>query len=233
MWNRNVDTFLGCTSDYEAADIVLFGAPFDGTTSFRPGTRFGPAAIRKESYGFESYSPHLDKDLFDLSVFDGGDLELSLGNTEKILKEIETKTDMLLNDDKLPFMLGGEHLVTLGSVRSVVKKYPDLKIIHFDAHTDLRDDYLGEKLSHASVIRRCHELTGDNRIFQFGIRSGEREEFLWSGEHTKLHRYNTDGLAPVIYALAGQPVYLTVDLDVMDPSVFPRHRNTRARWDKL
>jgi agmatinase len=221
MWNRNIDAFLGCTSDYEAADIVLFGAPFDGTTSYRPGTRFGPAAIRRESYGFETYSPHLDKDLLDLSVFDGGDLELGFGNTERVLAEIEAKTAMILADGKLPFMLGGEHLVTLGSVRSVVKSYPDLKIIHFDAHTDLRDDYLGERLSHASVIRRCHELTGDNSIFQFGIRSGERAEFLWGSRHTGLHRYSTEGLAPVIYSLAGRPVYLTVDLDVLDPSVFP------------
>lgn len=221
MWNRNADTFLGCTSSYEEAGIVLFGAPFDGTTSYRPGTRFGPAAIRRESYGLESYSPYLDKDLLDLSVFDGGDLELGFGNTERVLSEIEAKTDMILGDGKLPFLLGGEHLVSLGAVRAAVRKYPDLNIIHFDAHADLRDSYLGEGLSHASVMRRCHELTGDRHIFQFGIRSGDREEFIWGREHTGLHLYNTDGLAPVIYALAGKPVYLTVDLDILDPSVFP------------
>jgi agmatinase len=219
--NRNIHTFIACDHEYEESDIVLFGAPFDGTTSYRPGTRFASAAIRNESYGIETYSPYLDKDLEDIKVFDAGDLEFGFGNTERVLQSIEEMTEMILNDNKKPLMIGGEHLVTLGSVRAVAKKYPDLRIIHFDAHADLRDEYLGEKLSHASVIRRCHEIVGDDSIYQFGIRSGDREEFLWAKDHVFTQKFNLERLDAVVELLQGKPVYLTIDLDVLDPSVFP------------
>lgn len=222
MWNKNVETFLACTGDYASSPVVLFGAPFDGTTSFRPGTRFGPAAIRHESYGLESYSPYLDRDLGDLCIFDGGDLELCFGNTQKVLDEITAAAERILEDGKFPFLLGGEHLVTLGAFRSIVKTYPDVRVVHFDAHADLRDDYLGEPLSHACVIRRCHELVGDGRIFQFGIRSGDLSEFQFSRMgHTEMNCFGTANLAQTIRRLAGRPVYLTVDLDVLDPAAFP------------
>lgn len=174
MLKNNVETFLACDAPYEDAKIVLFGAPFDSTTSFRPGTRFGSSAIRHESFGLETYSPYQDKDLEEYAVFDSGDLELCFGSSEMALQDIEERTATILQDGKLPFMVGGEHLVTLGAFRAVLKKYPDVQIIHFDAHTDLRDDYLGAKLSHACVIRRCHDLIGDGKIHQFCIRSGER-----------------------------------------------------------
>lgn len=219
--NRNIHTFLACDHEYEESDIVLFGAPFDGTTSYRPGTRFASAAIRNESYGIETYSPYLDEDLTDIKVFDAGDLEFGFGNTERVLQTIEQMTEQILTDGKLPMMVGGEHLVTLGSVRAAVKKYPNLHILHFDAHTDLREEYLGETLSHASVIKRCWELIGDGRIYQFGIRSGEREEFEWAKEHTFLQKFNLEHLEDAVEALQGKPVYLTIDLDVLDPSVFP------------
>ncbi len=219
--NRNIHTFIACDKEYEKSDIVLFGAPFDGTTSYRPGTRFASAAIRNESYGIETYSPYLDKDLTDIRVFDAGDLEFGFGNTERVLKTIEQMTEQILSDGKKPLMVGGEHLVTLGSVRAAIKRYPELHILHFDAHTDLRDEYLGETLSHASVIRRCWELLGDGRIYQFGIRSGDREEFLWAKDHVFLRKFNLNGLEEAIKALKGKPVYLTIDLDVLDPSVFP------------
>jgi len=219
--NRNIHTFIGCDHEYEDSDIVIFGAPFDGTTSYRPGTRFASAAIRSESYGIETYSPYLEEDLLDRKIFDAGDLELCFGNTERVLEEIEAMTQNILEDQKKPLMIGGEHLVTLGSVRAVVKKYPDLHILHFDAHADLREDYLGEKLSHASVMKRCWELVGDDKIYQFGIRSGDREEFLWAKDHVSTQKFNLDNLDPVIEILQGKPVYLTIDLDVLDPSVFP------------
>lgn len=219
--NRNIHTFIACDHEYEDSDIVLFGAPFDGTTSYRPGTRFASAAIRNESYGIETYSPYLDLDLLDRQIFDAGDLEFGFGNTERVLSTIEEMTDNILKDQKKPLMIGGEHLVTLGSVRAVIKQYPDLHIIHFDAHADLRDDYLGEKLSHASVMRRCHELVGDDRIYQFGIRSGDREEFLWAKDHVFTQKFNLDRIDQVVECLRGKPVYLTIDLDVLDPSVFP------------
>ena len=219
----NIETFIGCDGSYEAADIVLFGAPFDSTASFRPGSRFGPAAMRHESFGLETYSPYQDADLTDCAVFDSGDLELCFGGAEQALADIEERAQTILRDGKLPLLLGGEHLVTLGSVRAVQKRYPDLHIIHFDAHADLRDDYLGAKLSHACVLRRCHDLLGDGRIHQFCIRSGEREEFRFAAAHTDLHPLNFDGLKETVEALrkADAPVYLTVDLDCLDPSLFP------------
>lgn len=223
MIERNVENFIGCDSDYEQADMVLFGAPFDSTTSFRPGARFGSSAMRHESFGLETYSPYQDKDLTDYQVFDSGDLELCFGNTESALADIEARTAEILEDGKLPVLIGGEHLVTLGAVRAVAKRYPDLHIIHFDAHADLRDDYLGTKLSHAAVMRRSYELTGDGRIHQFCIRSGEKAEFTFAKAHTDMHKFNFDGLENVVDALvkAGTPVYFTIDLDCLDSSVFP------------
>lgn len=222
MLSRNIETFIGCDASFDEADIVLFGAPFDSTTSYRPGTRFGPSAIRHESFGLETYSPYQDKDLTDYKIFDSGDLELCFGNTAKVLDAIRERAALILNSGKLPFLIGGEHLVTLGSVGSVVKKYPDLHIIHFDAHADLRDDYLGEKLSHACVLRRCHELVGDNRIFQFGIRSGDRSEFQWSQEgHTFMQKFTLEGIDRILEKIQGAPVYFTIDLDVLDSSCFP------------
>ena len=222
MLNKNVMTFIGCDCEYEDAKIVMFGAPFDSTTSYRPGTRFASPSIRNESYGLETYSPYQDKDMEDYGFyFDSGDLELSMGSSELALAAIRERTDTILNDGKLPFMIGGEHLVTLGAFQAVYGKYPDVEIIHFDAHTDLREEYLGVRLSHASVIRRCFDLLGDGRIHQFGIRSGMREEFIFAKEHTDLHKFSFDGLTECVEALAGKNVYFTIDLDVLDPSYFP------------
>ena len=187
MLKNNVETFLACDAPYEDAKIVLFGAPFDSTTSFRPGTRFGSSAIRHESFGLETYSPYQDKDLEEYAVFDSGDLELCFGSSEMALQDIEERTATISRTGNCLSWVGGEHLVTLGAFRAVLKKYPDVQIIHFDAHTDLRDDYLGAKLSHACVIRRCHDLIGDGKIHQFCIRSGEKAEWQFARQHTDLH----------------------------------------------
>ena len=221
--DRNVETFIGCDAPYQEASIVLFGAPFDSTTSFRPGARFGSAAMRHESFGLETYSPYQDADLTDYSVFDSGDIELCFGSAEQALRDIEERADTILKDGKLPLLLGGEHLVTLGSFRAVLRHHPNVHIIHFDAHADLRNDYLGAKLSHACVLRRCHELVGDGRIHQFCIRSGEREEFRFAAQHTNLHPFALDGLEETVRTLKGTntPVYFTIDLDCLDPTVFP------------
>ena len=219
----NVETFIGCESSFEEASVVLYGAPFDSTTSFRPGARFGPSAMRHESFGLETYSPYQDRDLMDIRVFDSGDLELCFGSSEMALLDIEKRAKEILNAGKFPLLLGGEHLVTLAAVRAAFHKYPGLHIIHFDAHADLRDDYLGAKLSHACVLRRCHELLGDNRIHQFCIRSGEREEFQFAAQHTDFHPFTFDGLQETVRELKEKqaPVYFTIDLDCLDPSVFP------------
>ena len=223
MLSPNVETFLACDNAYEEAKLVIFGAPFDSTTSYRPGTRFGPSAIRHESFGIETYSPYQDKDLEDYAIFDSGDLELCFGSSELALKDIEERAEIILNDGKFPLMIGGEHLVTLGAVRAALKKYPDLHVIHFDAHADLRDEYLGVPLSHACVLRRCHDLLGDGRIHQFCIRSGEREEFRFASQHTDMHKFSFDGLAEIIMDLKERnvPIYFTIDLDCLDPGFFP------------
>lgn len=218
---NNGPAFIGCESEYERAKIVLFGAPYDGTSSYRAGSRFAGSAMRSESFAIETYSPYQDKDLGEIAVFDAGDLELAFGNTARALDEIETFVRQVLDDGKMPVMLGGEHLVTLGAVRAVRDKYPHVHIIHFDAHTDLRDDYLGEKLSHATVMRRVWELLGDGRVFQFGIRSGDKSEFEWAKGHVFTNRFNLEALPEVVERLKGVPVYVTIDLDVMDPSIFP------------
>lgn len=221
MLKINTETFLECEKEYEKANIVLYGAPFDSTTSYRPGARFGCSAIRRESFGIESFSPYQNRDLVDAAVTDSGDIDLSIGDTKLCLAQIEERAEIILKDGKIPFLLGGEHLVTLGAFRAVQKRFPDVHIIHFDAHADLRDNYLGVTLSHACVLRRCHELIGDGRIHQFGIRSGEREEFLWGREHVETRRFDFEGLSDTVKRLREVPVYVTVDLDVLDPSVFP------------
>lgn len=220
---QNVETFIGCDANFEEAKIVLFGAPFDSTTSYRPGARFGSSAIRHESFGLETYSPYQNKDLCDIKVFDYGDLELCFGLAEAALLDIEKTAAEILNHNKLPFMIGGEHLVTYGAVKAAVEKYPNLHIIHFDAHADLREDYLGATLSHACVMKRCYDLIGNDKIHQFCIRSGEKSEFEFARDHTDMHPFNFDGLGELVNELreTHTPIYFTVDLDCLDPSIFP------------
>lgn len=218
---KNIETFIGCDNEYDESKIVIFGAPFDSTTSFRPGTRFASKVMRSESFGIETYSMYQDKDLEDSKVFDGGDLELCFGGPQKALNQIDEFTKKIVYDNKIPCMIGGEHLVSLGALRAVHKKYPDVNIIHFDAHADLRDDYLGEKLSHATVMHRIWDIVGDNKIFQFGIRSGDREEITWGKDHVFTSKFDFTGLEKIVESLKEKPVYLSIDLDVLDPSVFP------------
>lgn len=213
--------FMACDAEYKDAKIVLFGAPFDGTVSYRPGARFGPSAIRGESYGIETYSPYLERDLEELSVCDAGDLELPFGSCRKALDIIGEFVFQTVNDGKFPLMTGGEHLVSLGAVEALSQTYPDLHILHFDAHADLREDYLGDTLSHACVLRRCHEILGDDRIVQLGIRSMTAQERAWAKVHVIQYPFDFSHLEDAIKKLCGVPVYLTLDLDVLDPAFFP------------
>lgn len=219
--------FIGCDSTFEEAQAVIFGAPYDCTASYRAGARSAPSAIRGESFGIETYSPYQDKDLSDIRVFDSGDIELPFGDPVPVIKAVRERTAEILSAGKLPVMLGGEHLVTYGAVKAVTDKYGrDVSIIQFDAHCDLRRDYLGQRLSHASVMRLCHDIVGDGHIYQLGIRSGEREEFLFAKEHTKMFPSGVRGvsfdmLPNIVKELAGKRVYLTVDMDVLDPAYFP------------
>ena len=222
--NAQPNQFIGCDKAFDEAGIVLFGAPYDSTTSFRPGTRFGPSAMRSESFGIETYSMLQDRDIAeDASVFDSGDLELPFGAPGRALEMIEERAAEILDAGKIPFMIGGEHLVTLGAVRAAAKRHPGLVIVHFDAHADLRGDYLGVELSHACVLRRCHEILGDGRIFQFGIRSGTRDErrFMKDG-HVTTELFSDTTLPEAMKKIGREaPVYLTIDMDVLDPAEFP------------
>ncbi len=215
--------FIGCESSFEESDLILFGAPFDGTSTFRPGSRFGPNKIRIDSYGLETYSPYLNKDLLDYRIHDAGDIDLIFGNTSVALDTIKSFTERVLANNKRPLMIGGEHLVTLPALRAVYEKHRDIVLLHFDAHTDLREDYMGESLSHSTVIRKAWEFLGDNRIFQFGIRSGLKEEFIWAERegHTFINKFGYDKLESVVSKVKDKPVYVTIDLDILDPSVFP------------
>ena len=219
----NYTTFIASSEEYAPSRVVLFGAPYDSTTSFRPGTRFGPAAIRSESFGIETYSPLQDRDLEDFPFFDSGDLELPFGAPDRALEMIEARAEEILAAGKIPFLLGGEHLVTLGAVRAVAEGHPARHSIPFDAAAAVREDYLGVRLSHACVMRRCHDLLGDGRIFQFGIRSGTREEFAFMRDgHVVTEPFSDATLPQVVESIPPDaPVYLTIDMDVLDPSAFP------------
>lgn len=210
--------WMGACDTFEEADWVLVGLPYDGTTSFRPGTRFGPEAIRSASWGLETYSPLQDADLSCTSYFDAGELEFPQGNRDAILTMIRENARQVVQADKRWLGLGGEHLVTFPVIEAYVEKYPDLAVLHFDAHADLRDDYLGEKLSHATVLRRVVELVGPESLVQLGIRSGPQEEFAWMRKHGTLLEKRED-LPKALARLQSRPVFLTIDLDVLDPSI--------------
>jgi agmatinase len=210
--------WMGACETLEKADWVLVGLPYDGTTSFRPGTRFGPEAIRGASWGLETYSPLQNADLSCTSYYDAGELEFPLGNRDAILSMIRENARDVLAANKRWLGLGGEHLVTFPVIEAYVEKYPDLAVLHFDAHADLRDDYLGEKLSHATVLRRIVDLIGPERLVQLGIRSGPKEEFDWMRHHGTLLE-NRGDLPKALARLANRPVFLTIDLDVLDPSI--------------
>lgn len=216
------NVFILSGEDYDAAQAVIYGMPMDYTVSFRPGSRFGPSRIRQASVGLEEYSPYLDKHLEDIRYFDAGDLLLPFGNAARSLELIGDYVRKLLADGKVPVGLGGEHLVSWPVIREVYAKYPDLHLIHIDAHADLREQYEGEPLSHSTPIRKAAELIGGKRVYQFGIRSGMREEFAWAREHVNFYPFDVlEPLRKALPELAGKPVYVTIDIDVLDPSAAP------------
>ena len=221
--------FLGCEDAFEQSKYIIFGAPFDGTTTFRPGTRFAPSVMRIESIGLETYSPYFDIDIEDYNIHDLGDLELPFGSAKKALDIIESHAKKLFELSKKPIMIGGEHLVSLPVIKKAFEKYEDLHVIHFDAHTDLREQYLGEELTHSGVFKRVWDFLGDGRIFQFGIRSGTKEEFYFAKDgHVYMNKFNFNTLEQIVEKLGKKPVYLSIDLDVLDPSIMPGTGTTEA-----
>lgn len=216
------NVFILSSDDYAASRAVIYGMPMDFTVSFRPGSRFGPARIREVSIGLEEYSPYLDKSLEDIVYFDAGDLLLPFGNPGRSLDIIGEYVGGLLADGKFPLGLGGEHLVSWPVIEQVYKKYPDLALIHIDAHADLRESYEGEPLSHSTPIRKAAELMGGKNVYQFGIRSGSREEFRYGRENVNFYPFEVlEPLKKALPELAGRPVYLTIDIDVLDPMCAP------------
>lgn len=208
--------WMGQNPDYASSDIIMLGLPFDGTVSYRPGSRFAPEQIRLASWGLEEYSPNFDKHLEDVNFHDAGDLEFPLGNTYKSLEVIEQNVEDIYKDGKKVFGIGGEHLVTLPEIKAVSKFYKDLAIVHFDAHTDLREEYLGEEMSHSAVIRHASKIVAPENIKQIGIRSGMKEEFEFMKKHgTLVHKFEE------LDVLKSKKIFVTVDLDVLDPSVMP------------
>jgi agmatinase len=217
------NVFIKSHPVFEESEAVLYGMPMDWTVSFRPGSRFGPTRIREVSIGLEEYSPYLDRELEEVKFFDAGDIPLPFGNPQRSIDMIEKFVDSLLDAGKFPMGMGGEHLVTWPVIKAMFKKYPDMAIIHMDAHTDLREDYEGEPLSHASIIRKSAELIGPKNVYSFGIRSGLKEEFQWAKENG-MHISKFEVLEPlkeVLPQLAGRPVYVTIDIDVLDPAHAP------------
>lgn len=215
--------FIGSHPTWEDAKVILYGMPMDWTVSYRPGSRFGPNRIREVSIGLEEYSPYLDRELHEVPFFDAGDIPLPFGNAQKSLDLIEEYVDSILEKGKFPLGMGGEHLVSWPVFLAMHKKYPDLAIIHMDAHTDLREEYEGEPLSHSTPIRKVAGLIGPENVFSFGIRSGMKEEFEWAKE-AGMHISKFEVLEPlkqVLPKLKGRPVYVTIDIDVLDPAHAP------------
>ena len=208
--------WMGQNPDYETANIVMLGLPFDGTVSYRPGSRFAPEQIRLASWGLEEYSPNFDLHLEDCNFHDAGDLEFPLGNTYKSLDLIQENVEQIYKDGKRVFGIGGEHLVTLPEIKAISKYVDNLAIVHFDAHTDLREEYIGEEMSHSAVIRHCSKIIGAQNLKQIGIRSGMKEEFEFMKQNnTLIHNYS--GLD----SLKDKNIFITVDLDVLDTSIMP------------
>ncbi len=217
------NVFIGMNSTYEASDIVLYGMPMDWTVSYRPGSRFGPARIREASVGLEEYSPYTDRSLEEIKYHDIGDLALPFGNAQRSLDMIEEFVGKLLADGKIPFGIGGEHLVSWPVMKAVSERYDDLVVIHMDAHTDLREQFEGESLSHSTPIRKIAEAIGPSNVYSFGIRSGMKEEFEWAKENG-MHISKFEVLEPlkdILPSLKGRPVYVTIDIDVLDPAHAP------------
>ena len=214
-------TFISANVPFVTSTAVILGCPFDGTASFRPGARFGPSAIRRGSWGIETYSPYLKRDLSHLRLHDMGDLELPLGEKDASLTMIREAVRRILSAKKFPILLGGDHLISLPAVKEVLQAYPHLHIVHIDAHTDLRENYLGEVLSHSTVMKKIADCLEKGRLFQIGIRSGAKEEFDLAKKMKSIVSPHPNSLRALVKRIGKQPVYITFDLDAMDPSLMP------------
>ena len=225
LFNNDGAIFMGAQRGFDQCSVSLLGVPYDGTCCFRPGARFGPSAVREDSYGIETYCPQLNLDLEDINFADIGSLDVPLGDAKLTLDYISDATNILLKNNLKPLIIGGEHSITSGIIKSIITKYPDLIMLQLDAHADLRDEWLGSKLSHACTMKRCLEILPSKKIFQIGIRSGTKSEFLEMNNSKRLIQHtlgeNAKSLEEALKSFKGRPIYLTFDLDWFDPSVMP------------
>ena len=223
LFSNEGPVFMGANKNLSDCSIGLFGVNYDGTTSFKPGARFGPNAIRNVSESLETYCPFVNKDLNLINYFDAGSLKLDLSDTRSIIKTVKSGTNFLLNNNLKPLILGGEHSISIGVIEALVEKYPTLIMIQLDAHADLRNSYQNNKYSHACTIRRCLEILPSKKVFQIGIRSGTKEEFTIMNNNHQLIKFRTgDSIIEIQKTLEPfkkHPIYLTIDLDWFDPSL--------------
>ncbi len=214
-------TYISASASFEKSKGVILGCPYDGSASFRPGARFGPSAIRRASWGIETFSPYFQRDLSQCSIHDMGDLELPLGEKKISLGLIRNGLGKILSEKKFPILLGGDHLITLPIIEEILTIHPRLHLLQIDAHTDLREDYLGEPLSHSTVMRKVVDHLGEGRLFQIGIRSGTEEEFKLARKMKSIVPLHPGSLDLMIKRIRNQPVYISLDLNVIDPSLLP------------
>ncbi|MEB3275732.1 MAG: agmatinase [Cyanobacteriota bacterium] len=219
MFDTDGAIFMGSRRNPDGCAVGLFGVPYDGTTSFRPGTRFGPAAIREVSSGLETYCPQLDLDLENLAFADLGAVDIPFGAPEPVVAAVKAASQQVLELGLKPLMLGGEHSISSGAVAAVAERHPELVLVQLDAHADLRHEWLGARHSHACAMRRCLEVLPSGKLLQIAIRSGTREEFQELRQTSRL--VAMEQMAAALQPLRGQPLYLTVDLDWFDPAVMP------------
>ncbi len=213
--------FYCANTDFKKADIIICGVPYDGTSSFRPGSRFAPDAIRSVSYQIESYSPYQQKDLRNRKICDMGNIPLPFGDKQLALNIIESFTKKLISKRKKLVAIGGEHLISLPIIKNYHKLFSDLAVIQLDAHSNLIDSHRGEKFSHATIMRRTAEIVGFDSLYQMGIRSCLSEDFMLPKRKENMCMFDFSKSDGVIENLNGRHIYLTVDLDVLDPSIFP------------
>ncbi|OGP74477.1 MAG: agmatinase [Deltaproteobacteria bacterium RBG_16_49_23] len=214
-------TFISAKASFAEAKAVILGCPYDGSATFRPGARFGPSAIRKTSWGIETYSPYQESDLTQIKIHDMGDLELPLGEKKTSLSLIQEGARRILSAKKFPIFLGGDHLITLPIIEEIHRVYPDVHVLHIDAHTDLREEYLGETLNHSTVMKKVLDLLSKGRLSQVGIRSGAQEEFALAEKIGSILFSDPKSLRRMVNRLKNRPVYISLDLDVMDPGLLP------------
>ncbi|WP_269611749.1 agmatinase [Prochlorococcus marinus] len=225
LFNNDGAIFMAAQRGIDQCRVSLLGVPYDGTCCFRPGARFGPSAVREDSYGIETYCPQLNLDLEDIKFADVGSLDVPIGDAKLTLDYIRDAIDILLKKNLKPLIIGGEHSITSGVIKSIVTHYPELIMLQLDAHADLRDEWLGSQFSHACTMKRCLEILPSNKIFQIGIRSGTKSEFLEMHNTKRLIQHtlgaNAKSLEEALKSFKGTPIYLTFDLDWFDPSIMP------------